>query len=82
MDKHIYSNGKKNSISSQSFGIFHKSWNSNYFLFLLYLCLQYAKEFNNFHLLVAVISAFSHPAVLRLKWTQERVSKKAKQVIY
>ena len=31
---------------------------------------------NNFHLLMAVISALNNSAVLRLKWTKERLASK------
>lgn len=35
------------------------------------------REFNNFHLLMAIVSVFSNCAVGRLKWTRARLPKKA-----
>ncbi len=37
-------------------------------------------RYNNFHTLMAFLSAFNNSAVLRLKWTRERLPGPAKKV--
>jgi len=40
-----------------------------------------SRELNNFHLLMAILSAFFSSPLLRLKWTKEKLSKRTKQIL-
>jgi len=42
--------------------------------------LQHLRELNNYHLLTAIVSGLNSSAILRLKWTKERLSKRAQTV--
>jgi hypothetical protein len=42
--------------------------------------LQALLKYNNFHTLMAFLSAFNNSAVLRLKWTRERLPAPTKKV--
>eukprot|EP01114_Cavostelium_apophysatum_P007339 TRINITY_DN1942_c0_g1_i1.p1 TRINITY_DN1942_c0_g1~~TRINITY_DN1942_c0_g1_i1.p1 ORF type:complete len:1639 (+),score=512.30 TRINITY_DN1942_c0_g1_i1:223-5139(+) len=42
---------------------------------------QAARELNNFHLVIAVVSSFSNSSLLRLKWTLEKLPKRSRQIL-
>ena len=43
--------------------------------------MQHLKQLNNFHVLSALVCAFSNSAVLRLKFTRARLSKRHRQML-